>query len=674
VRFLFADLVLDPDRRELRRGSDLIPVQPQVFDLLLYLVQNRHRVVSKEDLIGTIWEGRVVSESTLTSRINAARKAIGDSGDSQTLIRTIARKGFRFVGTVQAQCGTEGPAGRKDEVPPIATPPPAPSSSTAWKRRRWLTGALVAGLAAVFTYQYVPLTGVARSVFRRAEPPKAISFAPAGRFAVAVLPFKNLSPEKGQEELADGVTEEIISALGRIPNLDVVARGSAFEFKGQNKNVQEIAKALHATHLIEGSIRKIEDRLRITAQLVQADNGVQVWSNSYDRQVANSFAVQEEIAQAIAGALRVPLGLTQGETLVPNRGIDPESYQHFLRAKRMREGRGLTQLPASIALLEQIVARNPKFAPAWAQLALAYQLVPFIPFAQDYETIPVEEKRRTAHQWLPKAEAAARQAVQLDPSLSDGYTALGGVLAFRGRFVEAETLFIKALALDPLSPITLHYYNNLLGAVGRVEESLAIKQRLLKMEPFVYSYNGGIRDLLWINGQTDTLIARLKASRAAIDLAYLARIYWWQGHHQEALDALNAILPESYHGEMVEDAARLLRTSFTDHTPGRNLPQLGRRLDFVYVHVGAPERALQLFADNVAAGFSPPNLMIGLWIPSYATVRKTERFKAFARDAGLVEYWRAKGWPAFCRPTTGEDFVCGCISFPLSHSGRDSRQ
>jgi TolB-like protein/DNA-binding winged helix-turn-helix (wHTH) protein len=661
VRFLFADLTLDSDRRELRRGSELIPVQPQVFDLLLYLVQNRERVVGKDDLIAAIWGGRIVSESTLTSRINAARKAIGDSGDSQILIRTIARKGLRFVGAVQIQSSDPEPTGilRKIEQPPAAMPSP-PASSLNPRKLGWgLAGGLIAVFAATLLYQFAPPVSITRGPFQTVEPPKAISFAPASIFAVAVLPFKNLSPDAEQEFFADGMTEEITSALGRIPNLRVVARTSAFEFKGQNKNAQAMAKALHATHLIEGSIRKVDDRIRITAQLIEADNGVQIWSTSYDRQVVNTFAIQEDIAQAIAGALRVPLGLAPGETLVSNRNIDPESYEQFLHAKRLRQGRGLTELSESIALLEHVVARNPNFAPAWAQLALAYQLVPFIPFAQENETIPVGEKRRTAHKWLPKSEAAAKRAIQLDPSLPDGYTALGGTMAFRGHLVEAEGLLIKALALDPLSPVTLHYYNCLLGAVGRVEESLAIKQRLLRMEPFVYSYNGGIRDLLWINGQTDSLMSSLKASRSAIDLAYLARIYWWQGHHEEALQALNAILPESYHGEMVEDAVHLLRTSLTDPISPRRLPQLGRRLDFVYVHVGAPERALQLFADNVAAGFSPPNLMIGLWIPTYATVRKTERFKSFARDAGLVEYWRTKGWPKFCRPTSDEDFVCG---------------
>src|SRR4029079_5951063 len=254
---------------------------------------------------------------------------------------------------------------------------------------------------------------------------------------------------------------------------------------------------------------------------------------------------------AIAGALRVPLGLAPGENLVSNRNIDPESYQDFLRGKQQLQRRESMGLSEAISVFERVIDRNPNFAPAWGKLALAYQLMPFVPFKQENDTISVEEKRRAADAWLPKAEAAAKRAIQLDASLPDGYTALGEAMAFRGRFLQAEPLLLKALALDPFSPEALHIYNNVLGAVGRVEESLAIKQRLLRMEPFVNSFNGGIRDLLWINGQIDPLIARLKSDRSAIDLAYLARIYWWQGHHDEAFEALNAIPAGSYNKEMV---------------------------------------------------------------------------------------------------------------------------
>jgi hypothetical protein len=224
--------------------------------------------------------------------------------------------------------------------------------------------------------------------------------------------------------------------------------------------------------------------------------------------------------------------------------------------------------------------------------------------------------------------------------------------------VEAEGLFSKALALDPFYPEAWHSYANLLGAVGRAEAALAMRQQLLTMEPFVPVYNGGMWELLWISGQTDTLIASLTATHSAIDLAYLAQIYSVQGRYTEAVDALMAIPPGSYPAGVVEAAVRLLRTAPANAASPRSLPRLGWPLDFVYIHVGVPERTLERFEDDVAVGYLPPVLTIGLWTPIYAPVRKTERFRAFARDAGLLEYWRAKGWPEFCHPMTGDDFVC----------------
>jgi TolB-like protein/DNA-binding SARP family transcriptional activator len=546
-----------------------------------------------------------------------------------------------------------------DLPPGVVTGSNSHSRSPATRQRRWMfASGIAAALIITLIYQFVQSASTTTGIFPATATARAISFAPSNTISVAVLPFKNLSEDAGQDLFTDGVTEEITSALARIQDLHVVARTSAFEFKGRDENIQEIAQALHATHLIEGSVRKAGDRIRITAQLIGADSGLEIWSDNYDLQLVDIFAIQEEIAQAVAKAVRVPLELAPGEVLVEDRNIDPDTYEQFLHAKSLRHQRGLTGLLEAIERFEDVVSHAPNYAPAWAQLALVYQNVPFIPFAQESETISIEEKSRAADEWLPKAEAAAQQAIQLDPKSSDAYSAWGGLRAFQGRYQEAEELLVTALALDPLSPDTLHRYNNLLGAVGRTQESLAIKQQLLRMEPFVYSYNGGIRDLLWINGQTDSLITRLAASRSGIDLAYLARIYWCQGRYGEALDALNAIPSESYHREMVEDAVQLLQSSLIDPTPPRDLPQLGRRLDFVYVHVGAPERALQRFEDDVAAGFLPPNLMIGLWIPTYAAVRKTERFKAFAREAGLVDYWRARGWPDLCRPVGDDDFEC----------------
>ena len=198
--------------------------------------------------------------------------------------------------------------------------------------------------------------------------------SPSGRQAVsiAVLPFANLSGDPDQQFFSDGMTQEIITALAAIPDLRVVARGSASQFKGDGKDMRAIGQALGASHLIEGSVRKDGTRVRITAQLVSAQDGVNVWVNSYDRELTDVFAIQEDIATAIAGALRIPLGLSPGEHLIANRAIDAASYEQFLRGKaEMLRGRGA--FAKQIATLEPVVTLNPNYAPAWAILAKAYR-------------------------------------------------------------------------------------------------------------------------------------------------------------------------------------------------------------------------------------------------------------------------------------------------------------
>ena len=520
MEYLFGDFTLDLARHELRRGSEPVDVEPQVFDLLVYLVQNRHRVVSKDDLLANIWGGRIVSDSTLISRISAVRKAIGDNGDSQNLVRTLPRKGFRFVGDVREQSDAPEPI-RRDAVP-VDEPARLPLASVADRARRPVTTRKVGWIVAA------------------------------------------------------GLTAALAIVL-----VDPFARPS-------------------------------------------------------------STPTQTGVDETAA--------------------IDPEAYQDFLRAnalvyqRRASGGRSASEgLAEAIKLLEPVVARHPDFGPGWARLALAYLQLPA--YEQRANHASVAERRRDADEWLTKAKAAAERAIALDPGDPEGYSALGKVLAHRGNLVEAEDVLSKAKALDPFAPETLQAYGNLLGAVARTEEALEIKQALLKMEPFVEAYNGGVRDLLWTSGQTETLIARL-TPESAVDLSYMAQLYSVQGRYAEAADALMAIPPGTYPDGMVEDAVRLLRAAPAKAVSPESLPQLRDRLGFVYIYAGAPERTLERFEEDLAVGLAEPNVITRLWSPIYAPVRKTERFKAFARDAGLVDYWRARGWPKSCRPTTGEDFVC----------------
>src|SRR5882672_6941133 len=255
VQFLFADHTLDTDRRELRRGSEGVAVEPQVFDLLVYLVQNRDRVVSKDDLIASVWGGRIVSDSTLTSRINAARKAVGDSGDEQKLIRTIARKGLRFVGAVRTQANSGLPAQAADDVHEPSRPA-------------------------------LPLPD---------------------RTAIAVLPFVNLSGEPEQEYFSEGISEDIITALSKLRWFYVIARNSSFIYRGKSVHHQQIGEELGVGYVVEGSVRKDGDHVRITAQLVDVASGSHLWAERYDRDLADVFAVQDDITQAVVAAIEPQL-------------------------------------------------------------------------------------------------------------------------------------------------------------------------------------------------------------------------------------------------------------------------------------------------------------------------------------------------------------------------------
>ena len=260
----FGDYEIDVERRELRRAKTPVHVEPQVFDLLVYLVQNRDRVVSKDDLIASVWGGRSVSDSTLTSRINAARNAVGDSGEDKKLIRTIARKGLRFVGEVRTQpTGTE-PADASG-LPPD-------------------------------------------QVHERSRPALPLPDRPA----IAVLPFINMSGDPEQEYFSDGISEDIITALSKLRWFFVIARNSSFIYKGKAVHMKQIAEELGVGYVVEGSVRKSGDRVRITAQLNDVATGSHIWAEHYDRSLADVFAVQDEITEAIVAAIE-PQTLCRGK-------------------------------------------------------------------------------------------------------------------------------------------------------------------------------------------------------------------------------------------------------------------------------------------------------------------------------------------------------------------------
>ena len=267
------------------RGGAIVPVEPQVFDLLLYLIQHRERVVSKDELIATVWNGRIVSESALFNRINAARMVIGDSGGLQRLIKTLPKKGIRFVGTVR-----EARTGAVQE---------ASHSETFRPETRGTQDAL-------------PLPD---------------------RPSLAVLPFTNLSADPDQEYFADGISEDLITGLAQIRWLFVIARNSAFVYKNRAVDVKQVARELGVRYVLEGSVRRAGKKLRITAQLVDAATGAHHWAERYDRGLGDVFAVQDEITRSVAAAIEPQLLAAEGIRALARSSDDLGAWERVARAQ-----------------------------------------------------------------------------------------------------------------------------------------------------------------------------------------------------------------------------------------------------------------------------------------------------------------------------------------------------
>jgi TolB-like protein len=422
VKFLFANHVLDTDRRELHRGSEPIAVEPQVFDLLVYLVQNRDRVVSKDDLTASVWGGRIVSDSTLTSRINAARKAVGDSGVDQKLIRTIARKGLRFVGAVRThQNGAE--LAHAAGSPPDETVEPSRSA--------------------------LPLPD---------------------RPTIAVLPFINMSGDPEQEYFSDGISEDIITALSKLRWFFVIARNSSFVYKGKAIHMKQVAEELGVGYVVEGSVRKGGDRVRITAQLNDVATGSHIWAERFDRDLADVFAVQDEITEAIVAAIEPQLYAAENfhAKRKPPDSMDAwdlvmRALSHYWRVTRQDN-------VVAQALLEKATAIDPNYGQALGVLAASHTFSAHMGWADMATAAPIAER----------AALAATLADSEDPW---AHYALGCVYMFTRRFDDSLAEFELALRLNPNFSLAQGYYGLALSYCGRWEEANVAAQRALRLSP-----------------------------------------------------------------------------------------------------------------------------------------------------------------------------------------------
>jgi adenylate cyclase len=464
---------------------------------------------------------------------------------------------------------------------------------------------------------------------------------------IAVLPLENNSGDASQDFFAEGMTDEIAGALTGVHGLGVVARSSSFLLKPADRDVRNAGEKLNADYLVLGSARIVADRVRLNVRLVQAGDGTPLWSQDYDAERGKIFDLEREIVEKIAAALKVPA--TAG-ALVRSR-TDFDTYLDFLRAKVAARPRGAKPLADAAVILERVVMRDPDFAPAAAMLAYGYALTPL--FAPSLRGGMPQEERKIVERTVPRSDALARRATALDPNSAEAFVALGYADMVQRRMAVAEDAFKQALALNPNQADGLHGYSQLLAALGRVKESLAMREHLQAGEQFITNYTADTAEIYWLDGDTEKAVAMLQPFRPGRTLE-LALIEASAGRYREAAAALREMPTSNYPPGMLEAAAKILDSA---PVPVAALPRIGN-LSFAYMHVGAPERLLEFYQDEIAGDYFQPISSTWFWHPTYAAVRKTEAFKKVARDLGLVEYWRARGWPVQCRPVGADDFVC----------------
>jgi adenylate cyclase len=389
--YRFGDREVDTRLRQIKAGGQLLEAQPKAFDLLVYLIEHRDRVVDKDELLEQLWSGTVVSDSALTQIVRKARSLAGDDGDRQAVIRTVQRRGFRFAAEVQGQGGGDSNAAA------------APAN------------------AAV-------------------EP------------SVAVLPFADMSPEHDQEYFCDGMVEEIITELTRVPGLRVAARTSSFAFKHRADDVREIGRRLGVSTVLEGSVRKAGDRLRVTAQLIDAATGFHHWSERWDRTIEDMLAIQAEIGQQIAAVLRGGAHGRSERSAATFTGDDlcDRAFAYLNRTSQRSQR-------FAMDLFQQALALDPKCVRAWAGNALSHVVL--------YRTTTRTKHHRT------EALQAATRATELGPGSGLAWTAFGAAIALSRGFDAARDAFTRAIRLDPASYEAHHYFGHLCTEAGEFERA-----------------------------------------------------------------------------------------------------------------------------------------------------------------------------------------------------------
>jgi TolB-like protein/DNA-binding winged helix-turn-helix (wHTH) protein/Flp pilus assembly protein TadD len=446
---------------ELRKQGMRIRLEGQPLAILKMLLEHRGEVVSREELQKKLWPADtfVDFEHSLNAAVKRLRTALNDSPDEPRYIETLARRGYRFIAPVEvgAAQAPEKIAAEERSLPLISTPAVAPARFRAG--RVWLIALVLVFVAGTGAWGWLQWRNRA----------KASVSGPVIR-SLAVLPLDNLSAEPSQQYLADGMTEDLIGRLSMIHGLRVISRTSVMHFKNTQLSVPEIGKALNVDALVEGSVIRDGDRVRVHAQLIRAATDEHFWSEEYDRELKDVLTLQSDMAEAIAKRVEVSVTGQERALLVAARPVAPEVYESYVKAKSDPENTKV-HIEQRIADFQDAIRKDPTFAPAYVGLAETY-----ISYQDIFVGAPPSEIR-------PKAISAARKALELDPELAEGHAILAEMYQKQWKWAESEAEYKRALELKPNDASAHRGYAYWLACQGRTEEALAWVKRGRELDP-----------------------------------------------------------------------------------------------------------------------------------------------------------------------------------------------
>ncbi|MEE8586790.1 MAG: winged helix-turn-helix domain-containing protein [Acidobacteriota bacterium] len=518
----FEGFELDLRSGELRRGQDVTLLQEKPLQLLTALLEKPGQVILREELQERLWGGDtfVDFDNNLNATVKKLRQILHDSATQPRYVETLPRKGYRFIGQVSSQ-------------PQGAPPSAAPSPWLGWLARGAAAAAIVVAVLAIYFW---PPAAPARTA------------ATADKVILAVLPFENLSQDARQDYFSDGLTEELITHLGRLDprRLGVIARLSAMTYKGTQKNLQQIAQELKADFVLQGSLRRSASQVRISVQLASSRDGTQLWAESYDFEVGEIFDIQSELAERVATSLAIRLLPGEPDLRARAATTSTQAFESYLQGRYFWNQFNFEGYQKAIQHFEKAVAADSNYAVAWAGLADAHNLMAFTGQADRAES-------------FSQAKNAAGKSLQGDSGLAEGYNSLAfAVLYSEWDFQEAQRLFAKAVQLSPGYAMAYHWQTAVLSATGQHTQAIASMERSLELDPVSLSV---ISDLGWYYIYADRFAEAEQVCRSALEKspghgwagACLQKALDKLGRHAELLSMIRARLsPESLSAQQLK--------------------------------------------------------------------------------------------------------------------------